>query len=477
MKIQTFFQHQKPFQEFKLVKATSLFLSLAMYSCNDSTYLAEKQLTHDLSYNHDLDNNDNFSSDNQWLVYDTRTEDGGIAASAKIEKVNVETGEKKVLYALPNNAEWGPGAGAVSYSPVDNSVVFIHGLLSVTKGNPYQQWRRTGVIINDAAPNVPVFVDARDITPPYTKGALRGGTHRHEWSGDGQWIGYTYNDAVLKALEDKTGEKHNLRTIGVSKRNNPVFLEKDAKGDNVSGEWFSALVVRVTPTPTPGSDEISHAAGDSWVGTKGYLKPDGTHQIARAFIGKVKDKNGKDVDEVFIVDIPNDITIPGEFGPLEGTDTTFPMPPKGTAQRRLTFTADTPQAGCTGIVRSSLDGSKLAFLAKDAKGIQQIFTVSPNGGVPTQVTFHDKNVEGSVRWHPDGKQISYVWEGSIVVCKIGNEPFENSFQLLTKPTNPSPSNLVWSHDGATLAFNRIITDEKNGKSKQIFIIKPSIVEP
>ncbi|MCP1382780.1 DUF3748 domain-containing protein [Runella salmonicolor] len=480
MNIQPFFQNQQTFQDFKNGDAQSwkvsiLLLSLAMYSCNDSTYLAEKQLTHDLSYNHDLDNNDNFSPDNQWLVYDTRTEEGGIAASAKIEKVNVETGEKKVLYALPNNAEWGPGAGAVSYSPVDNSVVFIHGLMSVTQENPYQQWRRTGVIINDSAPNVPVFMDARDITPPYTKGALRGGTHRHEWSGDGQWIGYTYNDAVLKALEDKTGAKHNLRTIGVSKRNMPVKLEKDAQGDNVSGEWFSALVVRVTPNPRPASDEISHAAGDSWVGTKGYLKPDGTRQIARAFIGKVKDKNSKDVDEVFIVDIPNDITIPSEFGPLEGTDTTFPMPPKGTVQRRLTFTANTPQAGCTGIVRSSADGSMLAFLAKDAQGIQQIFTVSPQGGTPVQVTFHDKNVEGSVRWHPRGKQISYVWEGSIVLCKIGNEPFENRFQVLTKPTNPSPSNLVWSHDGAVLAFNRMIEDAKAGKSKQIFVIKPSNV--
>lgn len=439
-------------------------------------YITEKQLTHDLSYHHDLDNNDNFSPDNQWLVYDTRTDNGGIAASSKIEKVNVQTGEKVVLYALPHNQSWGPGAGAVSYSPTDNAVVFIHGLMSVTKDNPYQQWRRTGVIIQESAPNVPVFMDARDITPPYTKGALRGGTHRHEWSGDGQWIGYTYNDAVLKALEDKTGEKHNLRTIGVSKRNNPVFLEKDAQGDNVSGEWFSALVVRVTPTPKPGSDEISHAAGDSWVGTDGYVKPDGTRQIARAFIGKVKNKNGKEVDEVFIVDIPTDITIPGEFGPLEGTDTTFPMPPKGTAQRRLTFTANASQAGCVGIVRSSFDGSLLAFLAKDAHGIQQIFAISPSGGVATQLTFHDKNVEGSVRWRPDGKQISYVWEGSIVVCKIGNEPFESRFQLLTKPTENSPSNLVWSHDDRTLAFNRIITDEKTGKSKQIFIVKPPVIE-
>lgn len=464
------------FQILKIWKVslyTSLF-SLTMYSCEKPAYLTEKQITNDLSYNHDLDNNDNFSPDNQWLVYDTRTEEGGIPASPKIEKVNIETGEKKVLYALPNNQSWGPGAGAVSYSPIDNAVVFIHGLMSVTKDNPYQQWRRTGVIINESAPNVPVFMDARDITPPFTKGALRGGTHRHEWSGDGQWIGFTYNDAVLKALEDSTGEKHNLRTIGVSKRNRPVKLAEDTQGENVSGEWYSALVVRVTPNPKAGSDEISHAAGDSWVGTNGYLKPDGTRQIARAFIGKVKDKNDKEVDEVFVVDIPNRLDIPSEFGPLEGTATTFPMPPKGTTQRRLTFTANTPQAGCVGIVRSSSDGSALAFLAKDSAGIQQIYTISPNGGVATQLTFHDKEVEGFVRWHPNGKSLCYVWNGSIVLCQTGNEPFEKRFQVLTAPSSPAPTNLAWSHDGKILAFNRLISTGEKLPSKQIFVIRPKV---
>jgi hypothetical protein len=68
-------------------------------------FLPEIQLTNDLTYNHDLDNNDNFSPDNQWLIYDTRTDDGGIAASAKIEKVNVKTGEKKVVYEIKNNQD------------------------------------------------------------------------------------------------------------------------------------------------------------------------------------------------------------------------------------------------------------------------------------------------------------------------------------------------------------------------------------
>jgi len=439
-----------------------------MSSCQPQNATGEKQLTHDLTYNHDLDNNDNFSPDGEWLVYDTRTDDGGIAASARIEKVNVHTGEIKVLFNIKNNDIWGPGAGAVSYSPKEHAVVFIHGLEKSTKENPYQQWRRTGVIIHNDKPDFPVFMDARDITFPFTPGALRGGTHRHEWSGDGQWIGFTYNDAILKALEDTTGNKRNLRTIGVSKNIKPVIVDKN--DENVSGEWFSALVVRVVPEPKPGSDEISHAASDSWIGTHGYQRQDGKMQMARAFLGTVTNQTGKNIPEVFVVDIPEDITQPGEYGPLEGTKTTFPMPPEGAIQRRLTFTANTEFPGCSGIVRSSPDGNSLAFLAKDKNGIEQVFLISPTGGKSVQLTEHESDVSGNLRWHPDGKHVSYIWDGSIILCETGSKPFQERFQTLTVSSKPAPSNVVWSHDGKMFAFNRPVKTENGENSTlQIFI--------
>lgn len=440
---------------------------LSMQSCQ--TDIAEKQITHDLTYHHDLDNNDNFSPDGEWLVYDTRTDDGGIAESARIERVNIETGEKQVLFDIKGNAVWGPGAGAVSYSSKENAVVFIHGLSTSTKENPYQQWRRTGVIIHDDRPNVPVYMDARDVTPPFTPGALRGGTHRHEWSGDGQWIGFTYNDAILKALEDSTGQKHNLRTIGVSKKVRAVKV--DENDENVSGEWFSALVVQVVPNPAPGSDEISHAASDSWVGTNGYTSQNGTRQIARAFLGTVKDQNGHDVPEVFIVDIPEDITQPGPLGPLEGTLTDFPMPPKGTTQRRLTFTADSSHPGCSGIVRSSPDGSQLAFLAKDDNGINQIFAISPKGGKPRQITECASDITGNLRWLPDGKHVTYVYDGSIVLCEVSDSPFNERIRVLVEPSLGAPSNLVWSEDGKVLAFNRLMKNEAGKGVQQVFVLR------
>ena len=40
-------------------------------------------------YNHSLDNNDNFSPDNVWLVYDTRTDNGSIRMGRTIEKVKL----------------------------------------------------------------------------------------------------------------------------------------------------------------------------------------------------------------------------------------------------------------------------------------------------------------------------------------------------------------------------------------------------
>ncbi|MCE1198585.1 MAG: DUF3748 domain-containing protein, partial [Marinilabiliales bacterium] len=317
------------------------------------------------SYNHDLDNNDNFSPDGKWLVYDTRTGVGGIGGSPSVERVNVETGKIEVLFSVSDNHDWGPGAGAVSYHPTENKVIFIHGLPKCTQNNPYQQWRRTGVIVEDNHPNVPIYMDARDMTMPYTPGALRGGTHRHEWSKDGKWVGYTYNDALMQIIEEMTGKKVNLRTIGVSTRLKPVNVDNNGDGENISSDWFSVLVVRVVPEPKPGSDEISNAASDSWIGTGSYVTATGKRQVARAFLGKVRDKNNRPVDELFVVDIPDSINVPGEYGPLEGTADNFPMPPKGTVQRRLTHTDETAHPGCGGVVRSSSDGKWIAFLKAD----------------------------------------------------------------------------------------------------------------
>jgi hypothetical protein len=456
------------------MKILTMLIALALFTSRTTAVnvLPETRITRDDSKNHDMDNNDNFSPDGQWLVYDTRTAGGGIGGCATIERVNLATGETATVFEIRDNQPWGPGVGAVSYHPTQNQVVFIHGLASCSEQNPYQQWRRTGMIVDADQPQTAIAMDARDVTYPYTPGALRGGSHRHEWRGDGAWIGYTYNDAIMQHLQDSTGIKWNLRTIAVSKYHHAVAVDQDPNGENVNGSWFSVVVVRVVPDPKPGSDDISHAASDSWVGAHGYKKSDGSWQVARAFLGKVRNRAGRPVDELFVVDIPDSIDLPGDAGPLQGTPTSFPMPPRGTVQRRLTFTADSPFPGCGGVVRSAHDGGKIAYLAKDSQGIQQVFLISPLGGEPTQCTWHTSDVQSGVRWSPDDQSLVYLWDNSITLCQPGDKPFASRYRRLTQRSAEPPSNLVWSHDGTLIAFNRSVAGQgQKEATKQIFVIR------
>src|SRR5262249_23226548 len=147
----------------------------------------------------------------------------------------------------------------------------------------------------------------------------------------------------------------------------PVAVRKDHPRSH-DGTHFSVLVTRVTAHPKPGSDEISRAFEDAWVGRNGYVKPDGARQRrALAFQGNVLDAQGRTLSEVIITDLSDDVPLPGD-GRLEGTETRRPFPPKGTTQRRLTRTADRLFPGLQGPrhwLRSAPDGSRIAFLMKD----------------------------------------------------------------------------------------------------------------
>jgi hypothetical protein len=412
-----------------------------------------RQLTLRTNITHSLDNNLNFSPDNKWLCYDTRPP-SGIGNTRSIERVHIITGEIDTIYQAPNPVwDLGPGVGAASYFPTENKVVFIHGL-DTKLGLKYEMTRRVGAIVEIGKADMVSWADARDITFPFTSGALRGGTHRHEPGGsDGSWIGYTYNDIIMA----KQGK--DLRTIGVTKLKMPVQVDKDERGENCDGLGFSAVVVKVTPNPQAGSDDIIKASGDSWVGRDGYRKPDGTRQIARGFIGELA--NGH--EEVFIVDIPDDITKVGPDGPLEGTRTSFPTPPAGTKQRRLTFS----EAGCTGNVRSDPGGTWLSYRTTDALGRVQIYLISPHGGEPKQATLLSQGVTGEARWHFSGKYIICAADQRLYVTNVdGSNAHFGVSRPITEEFPSAPLNVVWSSNGRYVAFNLVIE-----KSEQIFIVE------
>lgn len=406
----------------------------------------ERQVTH-AAHGHILTNAAVWSRDGRRIVYDVRSDPAGdVFDGDRIETVEINTGEVRVLYQSTRGAK----CGVATYCPTADRVVFILGPEDPTPDFSYGPARRRGVMVDEDRPGELVPLDARDLTPTFTPGALRGGSHVHVFSPDGTRVSFTYEDHVL----DRSPGERNQRNVGVSVLGQPVRVPK-THPRNHDGEAFSVLVTRTWDNPRPGSDEISKAFEDAWVGTDGYLRDDGTRQRwAIAFLGHVVCEAGQLISEVFIADLPDDLTGAGD-GPLEGTPTTRPRPPRGAVQRRLTFTAGRPYPGVQGLrhwPRSSSDGTAIVFLGRDDRGIVQLWVVSPNGGEPVQVTENADDIGSAFTWSPDGRHITHMSDGSVCVTNY----LAGTTVRLTPRAEPPPrpEACVFSPDGRRIAYIR-----------------------
>jgi hypothetical protein len=385
-----------------------------------------------------------WSPDGEWIAYDTRSDPAGdVFDGTRIEAVNVRTRAVRVLY----ESRHGANCGVVTWHPTLMRVAFILGPEHPTPDWTYGPARRQGVTVDFDRPGVATPLDARDLIPPFTPGALRGGSHVHVWSPDGSLVSFTYTDHVQTAG----------RTIGVSVVGRPVTVPK-THPRNHDGSAFSVLVVTTVADPRPGSDDLGRAFEEGWVGTDGYLRPDGTRQKrALAFQGRVRAAGGQLLDEVFVADLPDAPT----------------ASPAGVC-RRLTFTTDRPYPGIRGPrhwLRSSPDGSRIGFLMTDDAGVVQFWTVSPNGPPPTQVTRNPHPVGSAFTWHPDGRRVAFVRDGAVWLTDVNTGRAERVSPPATDPAHaPRPEACVISPDGSQVAFVRQLPDGA-GLSNQICVAR------
>ncbi|MDR2754360.1 MAG: DUF3748 domain-containing protein [Planctomycetaceae bacterium] len=396
-----------------------------------------------------------WSPDGQFLFYDVRSgKDASVFDGTRIEKLHVESGEVETLYGAKNGA----CCGVVTCSPVENRLVFIHGPEYPDAHWNYSFQHRYGMILHSNG--LTEILDACNVAPPFLPGALRGGSHVHVFSGDGQWISFTYNDHLLHSLDNnQNAPPHDFdqRNIGIAVPLCPVRVNRNHPR-NHDGSYFSVLISQTVNHPQPDSDEIQKAFEDSWVGVDGYIKPDGSRQKkAIAFLGDVIGNDNQIVTEVFIVDLPDQMECFAVSGntPLEGTLTQRPAPPHGIVQRRLTYTTNQRFPGVQGVrhwSRSSPDGSKIAFLMRDDAGVVQIWTTSPNGGCPHQWTHGNYDITSTFTWNPNGKNIAHVMDHSVCISS------ETETIRLTPKNNetdtPLPYAVVFSPDGSRIAFLR-----------------------
>jgi len=397
----------------------------------------ERQVTFDPS-GHDLDNNDNFSADNQWLCFDARETDGpGIEECTSIGKVHIETGEIIELYR-PTDVQFGdepaPGIGAVSYNRTVDEVAFIHGPLvsQVGERGAYGKPNRNGARIAADGRGELKWLDFRDVSKDRETlpGAHRGGTHRHEYTWDGTRIGFTYDDFLMPKYD---------RTVG--------YME--ARSDAPQGaSHYVAMLVPVVPKGTSKPGELEKAWGDSWVGKDGRM---------RAFIGKVRNDDGETYEQsLFVVDVPTSVDIASANS---GSGRRFPTPPSGISIRRLT------SSWAEGIVRGSLDGERIAYYGKATDGTTQVFVIPSDGSQEgKQVTEFPEGTEHGLRWHPSGNSIFTISDMGVATACVKPGTFFGKTQFLTNHgTGAERTKLAISWDGAMLAFNRQVPMvEKDG---------------
>lgn len=444
--------------------------ALTLYSPAMALTGAEAQLTND-PVGHILTNLHVFSPDSQWIVFDERSDvEGAKFDSNTIRRVKVDSGKVETLYTSRNGAF----VGVVTYNPKRDEVVFIHGPENPTPEWSYAGHHREGTIVRVAQPGVGIALDARDITAPFTPGALRGGSHVHVYEPSGEWLSFTYQDHVLNTLGATGDHDRDQRNVGISVPARAVSVARDSDR-NRDGSTFTVLATQTVNAPRPGSDEINRAYEEGWVGNQGYLRKDGSRQRhAIAFLGDTVDAGGKKLTEIFVSDLPEDVTRSTAGKPIEGTATRMPAPPEGTTQRRLTFTGERKFPGAQGPrfwVRSNPSGDTLAFLMKDDAGLVQIYGVSPLGGDIRQLTRNAFSVTSSFSWSPDGSSLAYAGDDSVWVTDVAS-----GTRSQVAPRDPSrpvaPLAVDYAPDGRSIAYLRLVGGAPAGHN-QIFVTRLS----
>ena len=390
-------------------------------------------------YGHTLNRRQSISPDGKWIVYDTRNEDSHIARTHAIEMVSVDSGEISRLYETNQPTNAGPGVGAAAFHPSLHQIVFIHGLECCNDAFPYSAARRFGAILKLQPDSSEAFrwihAEPRVVQQSHPSfdswGTLSGGTHAHSWNDLG-WISFTYNDDLLESQSQTDRAIRDARTVGfMLPRNGSLFSPSGTQefgpidGQNFDGSFFAFLAATIHTRPSPGSEEISQAVEECWVGSKGYRKSDtAVPTLALAFQGSVVSDSGQEFQEVFLCDLPDQANLLVANGNVIQRATRMSdrlAPVAGCRQRRLTFTAGRSFPGVQGPrnwLVSSPFGDYLYFPMKDERAVVQLFRVATADGRLDQVSELATSIDSQISHSLDGSRCAFLSDQRIVCIDL-----------------------------------------------------------
>lgn len=419
---------------------------------------------------HILTNAQVWSADGEWIYFDSRSDrHGSVFDSREICRVHARTGCVEVVYRAPAAA----CCGVVLAHPREEKIVFIHGPEYPNAAWSYGAARRCGMLLSIGETKGETL-DARDMVEPFTVGAHRGGSHVHQFSPQGDWISFTYEDEYLELLARRgISTEKNQRNIGVAIPNTLISVVPRHPRNQSAGH-YCLICSETCDVPLPGSDQIQRAYEESWVGSSGYRKADGTHQArALVFLGDVLTPAGNKSIELFIVDLPEDAIAQDQTYRSQSTAAQRRLKPCPTVrQRRLTYLTDGPEPGLQGIrfwPRSTPDGAFVFVLKKDGRGIVQLWRVRTSDGHTQQWTRNSYDIDSAFTVSGDGRWIAHSMNSAVCVTSCIDGRTISLTESYSDEERPLPEAVVWNPTGNSIAFVRPQCIA-GGKYNQIFVV-------
>src|SRR5205807_9012031 len=111
---------------------------------------------------------------------------------------------------------------------------------------------------------------------------------------------------------------------------------------------------------------------------------------------------------------------------------------------------------------------RIAFLMKDDDGIAQLWTISPNGGTPAQLTRNPWPIASAFSWSLDGARIAHLMDNSVCITDTRTGKTTRMTERSEDASAPRPEACVFSPDGRKIAYIRRVPDA--GQSfNQVFV--------